>query len=264
MSYLIAIDDGHGSQTSGKRTPNIAGIGVIKENTFNSAVANLLNIELKRCGFRTLLVAPTDYDTPLGTRTALANRNKANAYVSIHYNAGGGEGVETYHYPGSTNGKKLATLVHKYVREGTKQKDRGVKSANFQVLRETRMPACLVEYGFMDDPSRTEAKRMIDPKFQLECAIETAKGICEYFGVKYIAADQELTNPAAPASMYDMSIAKNYDLVGLRSSTHPEELAKVLTEMMKANANFILAIKRDADIEVLQKTINNYLSKIKK
>jgi N-acetylmuramoyl-L-alanine amidase len=204
MSYLIAIDDGHGQSTSGKRTPNIAGVGVIKENTFNRAVANLLNIELKRCGFRTLLVAPSDYDTPLGTRTALANRNKANAYVSIHYNAGGGEGVETYHYPGSVNGKKLATLVHKYVKGGTVQKDRGVKSANFQVLRETTMPACLVEYGFMDDPSKTEAKRMIDVAFQKECAVETAKGICEYFGVKYVP--EKPINPGDPPPFYDCVI----------------------------------------------------------
>jgi N-acetylmuramoyl-L-alanine amidase len=146
-------------------------------------------------------VAPSDYDTPLGTRTALANRNNASAYISIHYNAGGGVGVETFHYPGSTKGKKLASLVHKYVREGTKQKDRGVKSANFQVLRETHMPACLVEYGFMDDPSRTEAKRMIDTSFQKECAVETAKGICEYFSVKYVP--ESPVTPVDPPPFYD-------------------------------------------------------------
>jgi N-acetylmuramoyl-L-alanine amidase len=90
MSFLIAIDDGHGLNppTPGKRTPNIPGVGVIYENQFNKAVANLLNEELKRCGFRTLLVAPTDVDTPLLIRTTLANTNNANAYVAIHYNAG--------------------------------------------------------------------------------------------------------------------------------------------------------------------------------
>jgi N-acetylmuramoyl-L-alanine amidase len=162
---------------------------------------NLLEVELKRCGFRTLMVAPGDADTPLGTRTALANKNKANAYISCHYNAGGGEGVETYSYPGSASGKKLATLVHKYVRTGTKQKDRGVKTANFQVLRETNMPACLVEYGFMDDPNRTEAKRMIDSAFQKECAVETAKGICEYFEVKYVP--EATAPPVTPSPFYD-------------------------------------------------------------
>jgi N-acetylmuramoyl-L-alanine amidase len=241
MSYLIAIDDGHGQSTSGKRTPNIAGVGVIKENTFNRAVASLLNIELKRCGFRTLLVAPTDYDTPLGTRTALANRNNASAYISIHYNAGGGTGVETYHYPGSSSGKKLATLVHKYVRGGTAQRDRGVKSANFQVLRETHMPACLVEYGFMDDPSRTEAKRMIDTNFQKECAVETAKGICEYFGVKYVPENPVI--PVDPPPFYDCVI-DGADKATFSARDVDEILSKLKPLLLKQTEKIELNIRK--------------------
>jgi N-acetylmuramoyl-L-alanine amidase len=240
MSYLIAIDDGHGQSTSGKRTPNIAGVGVIKENTFNRSVANLLNIELKRCGFRTLLVAPSDVDTLLGIRTALANRNNAHAYISIHYNAGGGEGVETYHYPGSSAGKKLATLVHKYVRTGTAQRDRGVKSANFQVLRETHMPACLVEYGFMDDPSRTEAKRMIDVAFQKECAVETAKGICEYFNVKYVP--EKPINPVDPPPFYDCVI-DGADRATFSARDVDEILSKVKPFLIKKTGKIELNIR---------------------
>ncbi|WP_044639727.1 N-acetylmuramoyl-L-alanine amidase [Risungbinella massiliensis] len=188
MAILIAIDDGHGQETSGKRTPAISALGgrVIRENEFNRKVADLLAIALQRCGFRTLFVAPGNADTPLSTRTATANRANAAAYISIHYNAGGGEGVETYHYPGSSSGKRLAEAIHWHVKQGTPQKDRGVKSANFQVLRETKMPAALVEYGFMDDPGLDEARLMIDPKFIFESAEETAKGICDYFKVKYV------------------------------------------------------------------------------
>lgn len=191
MAFLIAIDDGHGQDTKGKRTPNIPGIGVIKENTFNRAVANFLDQELRRLGFRTLLVAPTDADTPLATRTNLANARKANIYVSIHYNAGGGSGIETYYYNGSANGKRLAKAIHQNVIQGTKQIDRGIKSGNhLWVIRKTTMPAVLIEYGFMDDPGLIEARRMIDENFQRECAIETAKGICEYFKVPYYPKGQ--------------------------------------------------------------------------
>ncbi|MDQ0418575.1 N-acetylmuramoyl-L-alanine amidase [Croceifilum oryzae] len=189
MAYLVALDDGHGlspKPTSGKRTPNIPGIGVIYENQFNRAVVNFLDVELKRCGFRTILVAPTDIDTPLDQRVSVANRNGADAYVAVHYNAGGGSGVETYHFPNSTKGQRLARLVHAQVIKGTPQKDRGVKTANFYVLRKTSMPATLIEFGFMDDPGLIEAKRMIDPAFQKECAVETAKGVCQYFGVDYV------------------------------------------------------------------------------
>lgn len=249
MSYLIALDDGHGQNTSGKRTPNIPGIGEIKENTFNRAVVNHLHAELKRCGFQTLLVAPTDDDTPLATRTNRANSAGADAYISVHYNAGGGSGVETYYFPGSTKGQRLANAIHKYVIQGTAQKNRGVKTANFHVLRETNMPACLIEYGFMDDPERVEAKRMIDANFQKECAVETAKGICEYFGVAYV--------PEVKPDMYDLSYLKEGKLVGLVSSTSPNKIGEKIDWAMGARANYVLLLKRGADLRVLQKALND-------
>jgi N-acetylmuramoyl-L-alanine amidase len=202
MSYLIALDDGHGSQTPGKRTPSIAGIGVIRENQFNKAVVNYLNQELKRCGFQTLLVAPTDEDTPLAARTSLANRKGADLYVSCHYNAGGGRGLETFHYPGSAKGKRAAQIIHRHLmNSGVKRMDRGVKTANFHVLRESKMPAVLIEYGFMDDPGLIEARQMIDPNVQKAFAVATAKGICEYFGVRYVE-----DKPAKPKPMYRVMV----------------------------------------------------------
>lgn len=189
MSHLIALDDGHGMQTPGKRTPPIPQLNgrVIKENEFNRAVVKYLDAELKRCGFRTLLVAPGDDDVPLGTRTRRANSAGAHLYVSCHYNAGGGEGLETFHYPSSTKGQRAARAIHRHLlASDVKRRDRGVKTANFHVLRETRMPAVLIEYGFMDDPGLDEAAQMIDPKVQKAFAVATAKGICEYFGVKYV------------------------------------------------------------------------------
>ncbi|WP_124728853.1 N-acetylmuramoyl-L-alanine amidase [Staphylospora marina] len=134
MTYLIALDDGHGMQTAGKRTPPIPQLGgrVIRENEFNRAVVALLDQELKRCGFRTLLVAPTDDDTPLATRTNRANSAGAHLYVSCHYNAGGGEGIETFHYPGSAKGKQAAQVIHQHLlNSGVNRKNRGVKTAKF-------------------------------------------------------------------------------------------------------------------------------------
>lgn len=168
MPYLVCLNDGHGlkpSPTPGKRTPNIPGIGVIYENQFNRAVIGLLDKELKRCGFQTILSAPTDIDTPLISRTNLANSKKADIFVSVHYNAGGGSGVESYYFPGSKEGERVAKLIHKYVIQGTKQNNRGVKTARFFVLRKTSMPAALIEFGFMDDPGLVEARRMIDLEY---------------------------------------------------------------------------------------------------
>ncbi|WP_181347998.1 N-acetylmuramoyl-L-alanine amidase [Thalassobacillus sp. CUG 92003] len=193
MPKLIALDDGHGMNTAGKRTPHIPEIGrAIKENEFNKAVVNFLKQELERNGFQTLLVAPTDADTPLTTRTNLANSRNADAYIAIHYNAYDGSfsapnpnGNEIYVYPGHTNraAGNLAASIGKYLRQGTSQNWRGVKEADFHVLRETQMIAILSENGFMDN--KREALLMISEDFQKEVAVEHAKGICEYYGVAY-------------------------------------------------------------------------------
>lgn len=192
---LIALDDGHGMETAGKRTPFIKSLGrFVHENEFNRAAVKFLDAELRRIGFKTLLVAPTDADTPLKDRVALANSKGADAYCSIHYDAMDGkfdgpgkdpEGITIFHHPNSTEGKKLANAVSEYLKQGTKQQDRGVKTRdNLHVLTASKMPAILTENGFMDN--EREALLMVDVAFQKEVAREHAQGICEYFGVKYI------------------------------------------------------------------------------
>lgn len=195
MAKRVYLCDGHGNNTSGKRTPTYSNGTYIRENTFNKAVVKLLVNTLKYQGISPLEVAPEDTDTALATRTNRANadyKKKAFSdyiYCSIHYNAMSSTwnenvgGLETYYYPGSTKGKKLATAVQKYLLKGVSMKNRGVKSANFHVLRETNMVACLAECGFMDNPD--EAKLMTSVDYQTECANEITQGICEYFGLTY-------------------------------------------------------------------------------
>ena len=195
MTYLIALDDGHGMKTNGKRTPYIEEFGrFIHENEFNREVVRIMDKELRRLGFKTLLVAPTDYDTPLQERTDLANKMKADAYISIHYDAFDGTfegknpaGHSLHVYPGSDKSMRLAKAIHKYYIQGTVQNDRGIKESNFHVLRETNMAAILSENGFMDN--EREAKLMLDKTFQREVAIEHVRGLCDYFNMKYKVGD---------------------------------------------------------------------------
>lgn len=197
MSKLIAISDGHELTTPGKRTPPIPELGgrVIKENEFNKAVAIMLEKELLRCGFNVINVSSTDNDS-LADRVNRANAARADIFVAIHYNAFDGkfdaydpEGLSVHIYPGSVQGRKLAENVLKYLKEGTPQKNRGIVENDFYVLRNTKMPAILTENGFMDN--KREALLMIDENFQKEVAIEHAKGICDYFGAKYIEEQAE-------------------------------------------------------------------------
>lgn len=190
-NYLIALDDGHGMGTAGKRTPIIPELGrAVHENEFNKAVVKIMDEMLRYIGFKTLLVAPTDLDTSLLARTNLANSKKASIYVSIHYDAMSGkwstaEGNSIFIYPGNKNkaSGKLADCIAGFLKQGTSQKWRGIKESDFHVLRATNMPAILSENGFMDN--LREAKLMIDPNFQKEVATEHVQGICKYFGIPY-------------------------------------------------------------------------------
>ncbi len=190
--YLIALDDGHGMETAGKRTPYLEVLGrEFHENEFNSPVVKMIAAMLNQYdAFETIQTAPTDIDTPLAERVAIADNAKADLFVSVHANAFDGtfegsnpEGISVHCYPGSTKGKKMANILLRHLMQGTTQVSRGVVESNFYVLRETDMAAVLSENLFMDNPE--EALLMIDPIFQREVAIEHVKAICEYFGVTY-------------------------------------------------------------------------------
>lgn len=194
-NYLIALDDGHGMQTPGKRTPKFSDGSFMHENEFNSAVVRKLDTILKRCGLGTMYTAPTDADTPLRDRTSLANLRKATLFISVHANALDGSfkgadpsGVSTHYYPTSEKSKELARCVHNYLIKGTPQKDRGITPSNFHVLRESKMPAVLIEAAFMDNIR--EARLLRTDKFRQEVAEEIAKGICAYLAIPYVEAKQ--------------------------------------------------------------------------
>lgn len=226
MSYKIAIDAGHGSDTAGKRTPPMpSNIDIDKdgktdvkkgeqfrEHYGNVLVADALNKALIRCGFITLKSAwddvnyKDDADVALSTRQKLIKSVGCDASVSIHYNAYGdgktfntAEGIETLIHSSDVNvgdSKKLADLVQKYLILGTKQKNRGVKRMELAMCNCKVMgtkASILVELGFMTN--KAEALLMTDEDFIQECAEEICQGFCAYFGVKYISAISQAQTP---------------------------------------------------------------------
>jgi N-acetylmuramoyl-L-alanine amidase len=190
MSKIIAVDDGHGLETAGKRSPD-----GYKENIFNHYTKEYLKIELIAQSFKIVDCSPTRSDNSLQDRCNRANNGNADIFVSIHFNAmgnkwqSGAEGIETYYHGGSTKGKKLATCVHKRLMQGTRMNNRGIKAdttiytSGFAVLRNTKMPAILPECGFMDNKEDIILMKSID--YRKECAKEICQGICDYFGISY-------------------------------------------------------------------------------
>ncbi|WP_153731875.1 N-acetylmuramoyl-L-alanine amidase family protein [Sporosarcina obsidiansis] len=173
----IILDAGHGPNTPGKRTPD----GKLREFQFNSVVASLVGERLIREGVTIRYAHESSRDVPLHERTAIANRLRADAYVSIHANAHGNgwskaQGIETYIYPqASKSASVLANYVQKALITACQRTDRGVKKADFAVLRDTHMPAILAECGFMSH--RTEATLLQSKAYQLQCARALTFGI---------------------------------------------------------------------------------------
>ena len=194
MSYKICIDNGHGYNTPGKRTPVMPDGGVIREWEFNHPTAKKLQSVLNSCGLSAIMVSDTKEDTPLQTRVERANKERADIFISIHYNALNGKwgehgGIETYYFKTSSKGKRLAELVQKELVRETGRRDRGIKEGDFYVLRATAMPAILCECGFMDNLE--EAKLMLNESYQWKVAEAIGKGICSYLGIDYISRQDE-------------------------------------------------------------------------
>lgn len=248
MTKLIALDDGHGMETAGKRTPVLPELGrAVKENEFNRAVVRLLDIELKRCGFRTLLTAPTDVDTPLSVRTNLANNARADLFMSIHFNAfdalfngNDPDGFSAHVQIGYRNSEagRFAQLAVNQLAQGTQQRNRGVVEQDLHVTRETAMPAVLFELGFMDNPR--EARFLLDVGFQKECAVELAKAVCQFFGVAYVSEQGNQPAPIVPTQGLGVATVVFEELPLRKSPEQPEVL-----RMLKRDEKYIVFNIRD-------------------
>lgn len=93
----------------------------------------------------------TNTNDSLKIRVAIANEYNADLFVSIHVNSGGGFGTETYIISEGGEAEKLAKMVQAYVSRDLERYDRGVRTANFYVIKYTDMPAVLIETGFLDN-----------------------------------------------------------------------------------------------------------------
>lgn len=154
----ILIDNGHGVDTKGKRSPVWPDGRQLFEWEFNRDIAKRVYGALVDQGVDCELIVKETNDIRLSER---CNRVKAIAekigkenclLVSIHANAGGGTGWEIYHFPNSEASAAIARKFSEVVngRSDFPFKNRGVKSANFQILRCTPCPAVLTENLFMD------------------------------------------------------------------------------------------------------------------
>jgi len=173
---LVSIDPGHGG-----RDPGAVGIGGLQEKTIVLPVSLRVAEILRSRGVDVIMTRSDDRTLELETRVDIANNADASIFISIHANAislsrPDVNGVETYYY--SDSGRRLAGILHANILPASGLRDRGVKQARFYVLRNTAMPAALIELGFVTGVE--DAPRLQDPAWRERMAQAIAQGILQY------------------------------------------------------------------------------------
>ncbi|WP_052947986.1 N-acetylmuramoyl-L-alanine amidase [Aneurinibacillus tyrosinisolvens] len=172
---VIVVDAGHGGTDSGA-----VGNGAKEKNItlgISQKLADALNGDSK---FKVIMTRESDTYPTLTDRVNIANNNKADLFISVHINSVDNNpkpgGTETYYY--AERSKTYAATVHRHLSQATGFMDRKVKTAGFQVIKYTKMPAILVEIGFISNPEETA--KMTDESFQQGVADSLYEGIKEY------------------------------------------------------------------------------------
>lgn len=186
--HKIAIDPGHGGSDSGAVGPR-----GVTEKSVTLAVSQKVRSILEGSGARVIMTRDTDRDVygvnatdkqELQARVDVGTREPGvEIFVSIHCNAfsnSEASGTETYYYASSAQGKKLATLLNEELIKAGGRTNRGVKTANFYVIRHSPMPASLVELAFVTNYE--EERLLSDPQYQDRLATAIARAISRYFG----------------------------------------------------------------------------------
>lgn len=192
----IMLDAGHGGKDQG------AAVGSLLEKDITLALTRQLSRHLQQLGYKVVTTRATDRALTLEQRTIMLDRANADLFLSLHVNSASDttvKGIETFVLPPSGTASTYSTSPTKSRKRGnaydranlrlaydlqrhllrlTRAEDRGVKHANFQVLRDATAPAVLVEIGFLSNA--TERKRLADPAYRDKLVDGIVSGISAY------------------------------------------------------------------------------------
>jgi N-acetylmuramoyl-L-alanine amidase len=169
----VVIDPGHGGHDKGGQW------GQVYEKHLALDTATRLESQLRQKGINTVMTRRSDYFVSLPQRVSLANRYRNAIFVAVHYNytwKSDVNGLETYYC--TPQSQRLAQCVHAGMTKRVSTADRGVKFARYYVIRNTTIPAILVECGFVSNAK--ERSRMKSAWFRESLARGIAEGIMRY------------------------------------------------------------------------------------
>jgi len=188
--HRVMIDPGHGGIDPGasSREGHLEKVIVL-------SIGNYLKALLNQAAVYTVMSRTTDSDLAdpgirnlmerkrqdLQRRVEMAHESKVDIYVSLHCNSfpsSRWSGAQTFYFPGDEESRELAEAIQARLVEQLGPNERQVKSADYRVLRDTQMPAVMVEVGFLSNP--TEARLLADPTYQQRVARAVFAGIVDY------------------------------------------------------------------------------------
>jgi len=233
MTKKIVIDPGHEGVT-GNLDPGAVGNGLKEADLTLKIAKHIYDMLSEYEGVQVRLTRTGNQRLTLSQRAKMANDWGADFFISIHINAGGGTGFESYVYNGNVSQATIAcqNVIHAEIMKAIGNvKDRGKKRANYAVLRETKMPAILTENLFIDN--KTDAAKLKSEQFLLQIAHGHVLGIAKAFGLKKKAAPAPSTS--APAgTLYRVQVG------AFSNRANAEALVKKLKAL-----GFDAFIKRD-------------------
>ena len=187
MSKVVLLDPGHGGYDPG------AVANGLKEKDLNLQLA--LKVAEKLSCMKVLLTRERDSFVSLAERVNISRRSGADLFLSLHANAGGGQGFESFIYSGLGNMDpvvKMQKALHGQIMEalrGWNIVDRGMKRAVFYVLKHNPRPAVLIESLFLDNEA--EANLWREPFFIEALAEGVAGGVRKALGLSGGDSDDE-------------------------------------------------------------------------
>ena len=178
---LIMIDPAHGGEDSEGYT----GKQGLKEKDVNLSISLYLEKELQNLGARVYLTRREDKSVHLDDRAQMTNRIMPNFFISIHQNYfshPSKSGTEIYYFKGDTVAKELAREIMKALTNDLKTLDRGIKPADFFLLRSVIVSSIHIEVVYISNPA--EETMLMDVDFKKRAAKSIAKGFVNFY--KYV------------------------------------------------------------------------------
>ena len=190
----VVVDAGHGGKDAGARRYGPP------EKVVALDVAQRVNRKLRESRFRTVMTRNSDVFIPLDRRVGIGNGQRNSIFVSIHFNharARGIQGFETYY--ASPYARNLAQRIHRKLLTIPGARNRGVRPANFRVVKNAVHPSVLIECGFLTN--RAEAGRARRAGYRELLADKIAEAIVEErYGAGVYFARNISTDPQTPAA----------------------------------------------------------------